>query len=166
MKKNKIFKALTFIAIAVMLLAMFALPICAEDTTSSPQIQINPDFDDLRAELERMEAHMWGVSLGRGRRGSDRLDHVEFTVRVEDGEEHIVRRLERERRVGVVERLDEHTYLFSADVCDSGELIPWMRTFICRIVHVRFSNRVQEQRFKEDLNALYRLYGIDGEVST
>lgn len=45
MKKNKIFKALTFIAIAVMLLAMFALPICAEDTTSSPQIQINPNFD-------------------------------------------------------------------------------------------------------------------------
>ena len=45
MKNNKIFKALTFIAIAVMLFAMFALPICAEDTTSSPQIQINPDFD-------------------------------------------------------------------------------------------------------------------------
>lgn len=45
MKNNKIFKALTFIAIAVMLFAMFALPICAEETTSSPQIQINPDFD-------------------------------------------------------------------------------------------------------------------------
>ena len=45
MKKNKIFKALTFIAIAVMLLAMFALPICADETTSSPQIQINPEFD-------------------------------------------------------------------------------------------------------------------------
>ena len=45
MKKNNIFKALTFIAVAVMLLAMFALPICAEETTSSPQIQINPDFD-------------------------------------------------------------------------------------------------------------------------
>ena len=45
MKNNKIFKALTFIAIAVMLFAMFALPICAEEATSSPQIQINPDFD-------------------------------------------------------------------------------------------------------------------------
>lgn len=43
--KNKIFKALTFIAVAVMLLAMFALPVCAEETTSSPQIQINPNFD-------------------------------------------------------------------------------------------------------------------------
>ena len=45
MKNNKIFKALTFIAVAVMLLAMFALPVCAEETTSSPQIQINPNFD-------------------------------------------------------------------------------------------------------------------------
>lgn len=44
MKNNKIFKVLTFIAIAVTLFAMFALPICAE-TTSSPQIQINPDFN-------------------------------------------------------------------------------------------------------------------------
>lgn len=47
MKKNKIFKALTFIAIAVMLLAMFALPVSAEETTSAiPQISfINPDFN-------------------------------------------------------------------------------------------------------------------------
>ena len=45
MKNNKIFKALTFIAVAVMLIAMFALPVCAEETTSSPQIQINPNFD-------------------------------------------------------------------------------------------------------------------------
>lgn len=45
MKNNKIFKALTFIAVAVMLLAMFALPAFAEETTASPQIQINPNFD-------------------------------------------------------------------------------------------------------------------------
>ena len=47
MKKNKIFKALTFIATVIMLLAVFALPIGAETTAagSSPQIQINPDFD-------------------------------------------------------------------------------------------------------------------------
>ena len=45
MKNNKIFKALTFIAIAVMLFATLALPAFAEETTSSPQIQINPNFD-------------------------------------------------------------------------------------------------------------------------
>lgn len=45
MKKNKIFKALTFIAIAVMLFATLAIPAFADETTSSPQIQINPDFN-------------------------------------------------------------------------------------------------------------------------
>ena len=45
MKKNKIFKVFTFIAIAVMLFATLALPVFADETTSSPQIQINPDFD-------------------------------------------------------------------------------------------------------------------------
>ena len=43
MKNNKFFKVFTFIAIAIMLFA-FSLPVCAE-TTSSPQIQINPNFD-------------------------------------------------------------------------------------------------------------------------
>lgn len=45
MKNNKIFKALTFIAIAIMLFATLALPAFAEETTASPQIQINPNFD-------------------------------------------------------------------------------------------------------------------------
>ena len=45
MKKNKIFKVFTFIAIAVMLFATLAIPAFADETTSSPQIQINPDFD-------------------------------------------------------------------------------------------------------------------------
>lgn len=44
MKKHRIIKALSTLAIALMLLSLVALPICAE-TTNSPQIQINPDFD-------------------------------------------------------------------------------------------------------------------------
>ena len=95
---------------------------------------------------------------------ADRLEHVEFTVRVEDGEEYIVGRLEREKRVGTVERIDPHTYRFSADVYDSGEMLPWIRTFICRIEKMNFSNRTVENRFKEDLREMYRIYGIDGEV--
>lgn len=44
MKKHRIIKALSTLAIALMLLSLVALPICAE-TANSPQIQINPDFD-------------------------------------------------------------------------------------------------------------------------
>ena len=123
-----------------------------------------PRFDELRAELDRMQNHMWGVSVKRNKWGEDRLEHVEFTVKVNDNEEYIVRRLEREKRVGTVEKLDEHTYRFSADVYDSSEMIPWVRTFICRIVDMKFSNRIQENKFKEDLDALYHMYGVGEEA--
>ena len=124
-----------------------------------------PRFDELRAELDRMQGKMWGVSVKRNKWSEERIEHVEFTVKVEDNEEFIVRRLYREKRVGTVEKLDEHTYRFSADIYDSSEIIPWIRTFICRIVQMSFSNRTQVNKFKEDLDEMYKMYGIGEEVS-
>ncbi|MBQ5808942.1 MAG: WYL domain-containing protein [Clostridia bacterium] len=126
---------------------------------------VTPRFDELRAELDRMQPKMWGVSVKRNKWGEEKLEHVEFTVKINDKEEHIVRRLEREKRIGKVEKMDEHTYRFTAEVYDTGELLPWIRTFICRIVQMNFSNRTQENKFKEDLEAMYCMYGIGEEES-
>ena len=123
-----------------------------------------PRFDELRTELDRMQGKMWGVSVKRNKWGIEHLEHVEFTVKVDDNEEYIIRRLEREKRVGTVEKLDENTYLFSADVYDSSEMIPWIRTFICRIVKMNFSDRSVENQFKKDLDAMYRMYDIREEA--
>jgi len=123
-----------------------------------------PRFDELRAELDRMQSKMWGVSMKNSKWGAEHLEHVEFTVRVEDNEEYIVGRLEREKRVGTVEKLDENTYRFSADVYDSSEMVPWIRTFICRIVKMNFSNRSIENQFKKDLEAMYLMYDVKEEV--
>lgn len=117
-----------------------------------------PQFNRLREKLERLRGHMWGV---RCHQQENRLERVEFTVRVGPGEDHILQRLEREKRCGRVERLDERTCRFSAEVYDTGEMIPWIRTFIGRIVRLRFSNRTWENQFREDLEALYRLYGLE-----
>lgn len=124
-----------------------------------------PRFDELRAELDRMQSKMWGVSVKRNKGDAEHLEHVEFTVKVEDNEEYIVGRLEREKRVGTVEKLDENTYRFSADVYDSSEMIPWIRTFICRIAKMKFSNRSIENQFKKDLEAMYWMYDVKEEVS-
>ena len=123
-----------------------------------------PRFDELRAELDRMQSKMWGVSVKRNKWGNEHLEHVEFTIKVEENEEYIAKRLEREKRIGTVEKLDEHTYRFSADVYDTSEMIPWIRTFICRIDKMNFSNRTIENQFKKDLEAMYRMYGIRQEV--
>ncbi|MBQ9082576.1 MAG: WYL domain-containing protein [Clostridia bacterium] len=127
--------------------------------------EVSPRFDELRAELDWMQTRMWGVTV-RGRTGIPaRTEHVEFTVRVKPGEEHIIQRLEREKRVGYVEQLDEQTWRFTADVYDSGELRPWIRSFLCRISSLHCSNRAVENQFRNDLDAMYRMYGI-GEEGT
>ena len=102
---------------------------------------------------------MWGVTAKRGR--FDTLEHVEFTVKITDKEEHIIRRLEREKRVGQIEKIDDNTYRFSADVYDTSEMIPWMRTFICRIVALNFSNKTLEKQFKDDISEMHRIYGVE-----
>ena len=90
------------------------------------------------------------------------MGHVEFTVTYADDETHIHRRLLREKRCGTVEKVDEHTSRFTADVYDAGELIPWIRTFICRITDIHFSDKRLEAQFAGDLNAMYALYGLEG----
>ncbi|MBD5534909.1 MAG: WYL domain-containing protein [Lachnospiraceae bacterium] len=116
-------------------------------------------YDVLRDTLSKVEGHMWGVNC---RWNTNRLEHVEFDVRIDDDEQHIVHRLEREKRCGRIERLDEHNYRFVADVFDTNEMLPWIRTFISRITRMRFSNRTAENKFKADLQAMYNLYGLDG----
>ena len=116
-------------------------------------------YDTYRQKLDQMQKHIWGVSTEGG---CARLEQVEFTVRYDDGEAYIHRRLEREKRCGQVERVDAHTSRFSADVYDAGELVPWIRTFICRIVSIHFSNQELAAQFKRDIDAMARLYGLNG----
>lgn len=122
------------------------------------------ELEGLRSALAGMQSRMWGVGLKRRQGADDRPEHVDFTVRVGDGEEFIVKRLEREKRVGRVERLDAHTYRFTADVYDAGEMLPWIRSFICRITALHFSSKVLEEQFRSDLSAMYRMYGIEEEA--
>jgi len=117
-------------------------------------------FDELRGMLDRMQPYMWGVIAGTHKH---RTEHIEFTVNVEDNEQYIVKRLYREKRIGTVEKLDEHTYRFYAEVFDASELHPWIRTFLCRITDYRCSNQATEARFKRDLAEMYRMYGVRRE---
>ncbi len=116
-------------------------------------------FDEQLERFSEMQKHMWGVSLGR----SAQTEHVEFTVHIGENEEYIYKRLLREKRCGEVERIDEQTCKFSADIYDTAEIMPWIRTFICRIESLTFSNRTVENRLRQDIEEMYRLYDIGDE---
>lgn len=126
--------------------------------TSVKQGKVAENFEEHRKNLQNIQKNMWGVLMD----SRHVLEHVEFTLKIADDEEYIFFRLEREKRCGIVERIDRNTCRFSADIYDTGEMIPWIRTFICRIVSFRFSNRTVENQFRKDLEEMYLLYDLGG----
>lgn len=114
-------------------------------------------FDELREILNCLEQYMWGVNCTSD---MNHLEHVEFVVKIDRGEQYIINRLQREKRCGRVEKLDDFNYRYSADVFDTLEMIPWIRTFISRITKLKFSNVVVENQFKADIEEMYSMYGI------
>ena len=91
--------------------------------------------------------------------GEHTLDHLEMQVHVGEDEGFIVDRLNREKRHGSVEQVDDETWKFTADVYDASEMMPWLRTFIGRIVKLECSNEFVTRIFREDLEKMRSLYG-------
>ena len=106
--------------------------------------RIWPDFD----------RHLWGVSCGE-----NKLNHIELQIHVGPDEWFIVERLRREKRHGSVEQVDDETWKFSADVYDAAEMMPWIRTFIGRIVKLECSDENVTKLFREDLEKMRCMYG-------
>lgn len=125
--------------------------------------EVSPRFDELRNCLDQMQENTWGVSLTGKKLLSKQTESVEFIVKIEDDELYIINRLEREKRNGKVEKIDKNTYRYTANVYDSYELVPWIRTFICRIQTLKFSNKRIEAEFKKDISTLYSIYGLKKE---
>ena len=109
---------------------------------------------------EKFEDHLWGVSGGE----EPNLDHIEMTVHVGDDEGFIIDRLERERRCGRIEVIDGHTYKYAADVYDASEMLPWLRTFIGRVEKLECSDPWVVRRFRQDVEAMKKLYGGDEDA--
>ena len=114
-------------------------------------------FDQKREEFSKLEEHMWGVSV---KNDLSNLQHIEFDIKVNDDEKYIISRLRREKRCGEIEQVGPNLYCFSADVFDCQEMLPWIRSYICRITRLECSDKYVEYTFKEDLESMYQMYGI------
>lgn len=116
--------------------------------------------EDLPVQLAEFQRKLWGTSVKKG----DILEHVEMVIHTEPEESFIVQRLEREKRSGSVAQLENGNWKFEANVFDALELMPWIRTFIGRIVSLKSTNPEIEKRFQADLAAMIQMYGGDKDA--
>ena len=120
-------------------------------------LEPEPDHERYVGYFEKFQSHLWGTSGGTG----FNVDHLEMTVYYGPNEDFIPKRLEREKRNGTVEILDDHTCRYTTNMYDASELIPWLRTFIGRIVKLECSDNTVVERFWSDLEKMSALYGGD-----
>ena len=116
-----------------------------------------PAFDELRTELDRLRRHCWGVMLSC----RQRAERVAFTVYFGREEGYILRRMEREKRCGRVTLVDGNHCRFEAELYDTGEILPWIRTFIGRITELEVENRRCREILMSDLRQMAALYGLE-----
>lgn len=116
---------------------------------------VEKHYDKYLGYQKKFDQNLWGVSTGL----DHNLDHIEMTIHLGHGEEFVLQRLEREKRHGTVELLDAQTCRFTADVYDASEMLPWLRTFLGRIVDLKCSSPSVENMFYEDLRCMDAMYG-------
>lgn len=121
-------------------------------------------FEQKRAEFEKLRNHIWGVALKQNKKHNDTTTvHVTFRITFSEEEKFIYQRLLREKRSGTVTLLDDNNAQFDVDVYDPQEIIPWVRTFICRITFFDCTDKYIVRRFYGDIRKMNRLYTGEGE---
>lgn len=121
-------------------------------------LTIYENYGYCKEKFEKNEAFCWGVSFGNS-------DHSklseQFTMVIlidEQREQYILDRLKREGRNGVITRMCDNTYSFSAQVFDTNEMMNWVKTFIGRIISLDGTNKQVINTFYRDIYRMKRLY--------
>jgi len=119
------------------------------------QLELVSDYSAYLHKFEAYQKHLWGVVSGN----IEQLEHISMILKIEHDEAFVVQRLKREKRCGKVEQINDNHWRFTADVYDAQEMLPWLRTFIGRIVSITCSNKMIERRFQSDIEAMTKIYG-------
>ena len=112
------------------------------------------DYDAVKKRFKDAEKYRWGASFG----DFYKVQTVEFFVKFREDEEHIFKRLVREKRCGKVERISKAEARYFAEVWDAHEMFPWIRTFIMRITELHFSDEMLEKQFWADIYEMRNIY--------
>ncbi len=116
-----------------------------------------PDYAHYVQILERNADKCFGVSFENNTARS-RETTIRIVMEIDlSREPYILERLQREKRCGSVERLDERHFMLTLTVFDPNEIMSWLKTYIGRIVSIEGAPQ-ELRRFQEDIRRMYRMY--------
>ena len=133
-----------------------------EKILAAKQLEICSEYESYISKLSEIESNIWGVAFKK--ENSFNLEHVRFVLEYSPEEEsYIPSRIRKEAVTGTVSDIDESHIEFTADLIDSKEMIPWIRSFFCRITDIDFP---YADRIKEDVSLLSHNKYLEDVVSS
>lgn len=115
-------------------------------------------FQKRKEELNKNIPSCWGVSFSANSRNV-RIEEIFLKLRIDEKREsYILERLHREGRGGEVLKVEENVFLYSGAFFDTNEMLPWIKTFIGRIIDIQGSNSVVIHKLERDLDKMYKMY--------
>ena len=122
-------------------------------------LDFSDHYDSIKDKLIKNHPLIWGVSFQNTQ--SAHTETVKLTLYIhEEKEDFILERLEREGKGGVITHIAPNTFTYEKEVFDSNEMLPWIRTFIGRILDIECSSNKLRSLFYEDMEQMYQLYDI------
>lgn len=119
-----------------------------------------PDYEYYREKLEKNLPLCFGVSFGV----DHKMDHLKLTLYIREGrEDYILHRLQREGRGGIITHIKKNTYTYEISVFDGNELMPWIKTFIGRILSFETNNSFLHRKFYQDIQTMAEMYQLTQE---
>ncbi|WP_443862877.1 WYL domain-containing protein, partial [Fusobacterium ulcerans] len=116
-------------------------------------LEKDENFDKLKNEIENKLQYSWGVSFKK-----IELETLRMVLYIGKKEEYIIERLRNEGRHGVINQLTNDKWEYKIEVYDALEMLPWIRTFIGRIISLESSNENLCRKFYRDFESVYRFY--------
>lgn len=128
------------------------------DYIKSVKVDKEVDFAaELKERLNNNLDKVWGVSFG----GIHRLETISMKLCIDERhEQYIIDRIKREGQGGELKRLDDNTFLYTKEMFDSTDIVPWIKTFTGRIIGLEGTNEAVVKRFFSDINRMAHMYGI------
>ncbi|MBR1592199.1 MAG: WYL domain-containing protein [Ruminococcus sp.] len=116
------------------------------------------DYDGIKKIFDENSKFCYGVSFVKSREFQENIP-MRIVFRIEENEDYILERLEREKRCGEIDRCGDNLYFLTLRIFDPNEAMHWVKSFFGRIVSVEGTSDEVKNRFYRDVQDMYALYG-------
>ncbi len=72
----------------------------------------------------------------------------------------MMKRISREKKHGSLIRIKKNVFDYKIEVTDTYEMMPWLRTFIGRLIRLSGTNKKAIKTFYDDLDFMYDMYDL------